>query len=139
MNRQIATEVNGLLHEFYSLQDEMNKPNATQDWANNPLRLKEQELMEKLRKFDESLGEGMKPGRHLQFQVGDGYAHYIIVQVNRETVQVVHIPYGDNYSFGGVGVDKKGNAIIFKNVVEANIRFNDFWRKKVKESKGWTA
>jgi hypothetical protein len=41
-------------------------------------------------------------GKHIQFNVADGYAHYIIVKENKATVTVEHLDYCDGYHFTGV-------------------------------------
>ena len=42
-------------------------------------------------------GPGLAIGRFVKFGVRDGYARYIISKINKRTVHLVHIPYGDGY------------------------------------------
>lgn len=36
-------------------------------------------------------------GRLVRLGVADGYAYYIILKVNKRTVRLIHVPYGDAY------------------------------------------
>ncbi len=131
MTQQMAETLNGIIKEAYSIAQDQRKPGALNgDWMNNPIKKREDALFEQLDKLDKEIGKGLKVGKYIKFQVADGYAHYLITRLNRETVEVIHLPLGDGYKFGGIGVDKKGNQVIFRTVAEANVRMNDFWKEK---------
>lgn len=57
--------------------------------------------VEALQKELDDFGVGLVPGRHLQWNVADGYAHYFVVKVNKRDVELVHLDYMDGYWFQG--------------------------------------
>jgi hypothetical protein len=64
-------------------------------------------------------------GKHIQFSVADGYAHYIIVKANKQTVKVAHLSIMDAYHFQGVNE----NGLLFRSVAERQLR----WEVGMKE------
>jgi len=65
------------------------------------------QLVETLQKI---AGKGLKPGKHLKWNVCDGYAHYIVLKVNKRFTEVAFIDYMDGYSFPGVF--QEGNKLM---------------------------
>jgi len=65
------------------------------------------ELVENLQKI---AGPGLKPGKHLKWNVADGYAHYIVLKVNKRFTEVAFIDYMDGYRFAGVF--QEGNKLM---------------------------
>lgn len=81
----------------------------------------ENELFAKIKLLDEEAGDGVAVGKHLQFPVADGYAHYIITKVRKNDVVVEHLPFGDAYHFQGCYLDNQDNLVIPRQVVERYI------------------
>lgn len=57
-------------------------------------------------------------GRVLSFSVADGYANYIITRVDANEVVVSHVALGDAYCFIGVYLNRRGETVISRQVVE---------------------
>lgn len=63
-------------------------------------------------------------GKHIKFSAADGYAHYIIVKENKQTVGVERLPYGDNWSFSGVYDGK-----LLRGVAEQAVARQEYFKK----------
>jgi hypothetical protein len=63
-------------------------------------------------------------GKHIKFQVADGYAEYIIVKELKSQVKVYHLNVYDGYTFSGVWDGK-----IPKGLAHQCIARQDFMKK----------
>jgi len=70
----------------------------------------DEQLWEKVEELQKFAGTGLKPGKHLKWNVADGYAHYIVLKVNKRFTEVAFIDYMDGYRFMGVFQD--GNKLL---------------------------
>ncbi len=101
----------------------------------NPLRAdRERMLWQMIENLDKEAIESLSPGRHLKWNVADGYAHYIVVKVNKMFTELVYIPYMDNYQFSGVFVDERDRLMVPTQVAlmnaERSIAFRELFSKK---------
>jgi len=71
----------------------------------NNWRKYDEQLWECVENLQKIAGAGLKPGKHLKWCVADGYAHYIVLRVNKQITELVFIDYMDGYSFQGVFED----------------------------------
>ena len=71
------------------------------DW-----REKDKLFWDAVLKLDADAGPEFGPGKHIKFQVADGYAHYIVIKVGTFISKLHHLDYMDGYGFAGV-VDSK--------------------------------
>ena len=63
-------------------------------------------------------------GKHVQFGVADGSAHYIIVKEGKRMVSVEQLPIFDNWHFQGVYDGK-----IQRGIVERYVRYEEGMKK----------
>jgi hypothetical protein len=80
-------------------------------------RAEERAIREQIKALSASAGKGLAPGKHLRWQVADGYAEYIVSSVGKTACKLAHIPLGDGYRF--MGVDRNGNCLT--SVVKAAV------------------
>ena len=123
MNQKLATEIDGIVREAYRIDKLPYEPYEAR-------RVEEDKLFVRIEVLDESVGDGLQEGRHVGFQVADGYAHYVVVKVLKNTVKLIYIPYSDNYHFAGGRVGKDGLVEIFREVVESHLQWHDILHKK---------
>jgi len=71
----------------------------------NPLRDGQDKMLwQRIDALQVEIGGGLVPGRHLRWNVADGYAHYLVVKVNKRDVELVHLDYTwMGIGFRGVG------------------------------------
>ncbi len=89
------------------------------DW-----REKDGTFWAKVKALEIELGKGLKPGRHVKWNVADGYAHYFVVKVGKMFTELAFIPYGDQYQFAGTFI-LKGKLVAPTTVVEQSIKWDD--------------
>jgi hypothetical protein len=80
------------------------------EWASN-----NKSLWEGINQLDMEAGTGLAPGRHLKWNVADGYAHYIVVKVGKQLTELAYLPYMDNYQFAGTFM--QGNKLMVPTAV----------------------
>jgi hypothetical protein len=91
----------------------------------------EQEIYNRVEKLSENAGPGLVPGKHLQFGVADGYAHYVVMSVRKRTVTVEHLPFADKYHFTGCYLDEKRNELVIPTqVAQGALRWEE-WRRSL--------
>jgi len=98
------------------------------DWE---ARIKRQdELMEEVRQFDQSLGAGLEIGRLVSWPQGDGRAYYFVVGINARMVRLNQFPIGDSWHSPVVV-----NGCALRMAVEQAVRGIDAMRRIFKSSK----
>lgn len=68
---------------------------------NGDWRSRDESFWKQVEQLQTDIGDGLVPGRHLRWNVADGYAHYLVVKVNKRDVELVHLDYMDGYWFQG--------------------------------------
>lgn len=89
-------------------------------------------LYKLMAEVDEAAGDDLV-GKHIRFQVADGYAEYIITKENKTTVSVVHIPVGDGYEFPGVV-----NGVLMKSVANRQVKMAKAWKAMSRDDEAET-
>ena len=84
----------------------------------------ERVLEDEVNKMDKDAGKGLQIGRVLRFQVADGYAQYLIVEIKPRTVKALHLPLGDAYA-NLYAVTKTGSCK--RSIAEQNVNGADAW------------
>lgn len=90
------------------------------DWN---LRLVQEEKIEKLLREVEPKNKTLATGHEISFRRGDGYARYLVTEVQGDCVLLLHIPTGDAWhATDCVFHDDIDDAIwTYKNIAEHNI------------------
>jgi len=96
----------------------------------------EQAVYNRVENISKNAGPGLVPGKHLQFGVADGYAHYIVMSVRKRTVTVEHLPFGDKYHFTGCYLDEKRNELVIPTPVALSALDWEEWRQSLGKKKG---
>lgn len=92
------------------------------EWKANHKR-----LWEGVDQLDAEAGDALAPGRHIKWQVADGYAHYIVIKVGKRLTELAYLPYMDDYQFPGAWV--QGNKLMVPTPVAAQCAVNlNFWK-----------
>ena len=86
----------------------------------------ETRLYKQLKEISVSVGTGLKVGKHVKFQVADGYANYIVTKILGSTVLVKHLPLGDSYTFLGVYETDDGNLALPTMVAKRQVERSEF-------------
>jgi hypothetical protein len=76
---------------------------------------------EYIQKLDREAGPGLNVGRILRFSAADGYALYLVTDIQPSVVQTKHLNYADGYSSPAVNKD----GLVFRDVAEKIIAFTD--------------
>ena len=84
----------------------------------------DEQLWKKVEKLQKFAGTGLKPGKHLKWNVADGYAHYIVLKVNKRFTEVAFIDYMDGYNFAGVFEDD-GKLFVPTSVAKKAAQWQD--------------
>jgi hypothetical protein len=71
--------------------------------------------------LDEKAGKGLNIGRVLYFRVADGYAKYVVTNIGKQNVTVVHLAVDDAWQDNYVVVNNK----VLRVNAERQIRQND--------------
>ena len=90
-------------------------------WTDRPA---EKALWDAIEKLHKDAGPGLVPGRHLRFQVADGYAHYIVTKVGKRLISVEHLDYLDGYCSEAVYDGK-----MMRGVAEKQLGWDEALRK----------
>lgn len=83
-------DVSGEVAELVKLA---NRPFDPINW-----RQRDEEFFGKLEALDKKAGKGLAVGKHLRFQVADGYAYYVVTDIGPTCCKVEHLPVHDGYS-----------------------------------------
>jgi hypothetical protein len=67
---------------------------------------------------------GQHTGKTISFQVADGYAEYMLA--DGPTSCLIHLPYGDGYSFPEVAFLPKKEIL---RRIDADAKFKSYWEK----------
>lgn len=81
-----------------SICDEIyaKSPNATGKWDLYETWCEIEDRLEKqVNDIDKEVGEGVQIGRVIAIPHADGYAQYWVYRVNKSSVKVIHLPFGD--------------------------------------------
>jgi hypothetical protein len=82
-------------------------------------------LENRLATLDMANRPGLNPGRHIKFQVADGYANCIVTKVLKNIVHVVHVPILDGYHFNGIYQDERGHLCLPRPVAQRSIDWDE--------------
>ena len=101
----------------------------------NPLRDGQDKMLwQRIDALQVEIGGGLVPGRHLRWNVADGYAHYLVVKVNKRDVELVHLDYMDGYWFQGCWQDDDGRVYCARPVAEQAYRWHSGLKKIFEKS-----